>query len=377
MTTHLLVTNDYPPKLGGIQNYLWELYRRMPAEAFGVLTTPYEGAEAFDAAQAYRVERFKRFWLSPTAEVRNHIEDMVSRIGASFVLFDPAVPVGYLGPSLSVPYGLILHGAETTVPARLPAARAAFAKTLSGASLVVSASNYALSEAQRIVDQDLPTVYVPPGVDVQRFVPLDEPARVATRERHGLHPVNPLIVSVSRLVPRKGMDRLIEATARLAPEFPGLETVIIGGGRDESRLRRMIARHNAPVRLLGRVSDEDIPSLVGCADVFAMLCRIRWGGLEQEGFGIVFLEAAAAGIPQVAGASGGAAEAVVDGSSGLIVKDPNSTTHAVEALRTLLANAEMRTRMGLAGRSRAVAEFSYDLLSERLFAAVSKHTEPT
>jgi len=374
LSTHLLVTNDYPPKVGGIQNYLWELYRRMPPASVGVLTTPYVGAAAFDASQGYRIERFKRFWLTPTAEVRTHIETMVERLDASFVLFDPAFPVGCLGPSLSVPYGLIVHGAETTVPARLPAAKSVFAKTLSEASLVVSASNYALSEAQRLVNQDLPTVYVPPGVDVDRFLPLDEEERQATRTRHGLHPTNPLIVSVSRLVPRKGMDRLIEASVRLAPEFPGLETVIIGGGRDEQRLRRMITRHRAPVRLLGRVPDEDMPALVGCADVFAMLCRIRWGGLEQEGFGIVFLEAAAAGVAQVAGASGGASEAVADGSTGLIVKEPNSTDHAVDALRTLLADAAMRTRMGTAARERAVAEFSYDLLAQRLLHAVENHT---
>ena len=129
-------------------------------------------------------------------------------------------------------------------------------------------------------------------------------------------------MSVSRLVPRKGMDVLIDAAVRLRTDVPDLTVAIAGRGRDSDRLAGRIAEYGAPVRLLGGCPTPTCPALVGAADVFAMLCRNRWLGLEQEGFGIVFLEAAAAGVPQVAGASGGAGEAVADGETGLVVRRP-------------------------------------------------------
>lgn len=369
--THLLVTNDYPPKVGGIQNYLWELWRRLDPETFAVFTTPYEGAAEFDAGERYRIDRFRRFFLSPTPDVRREAERIIGEIGASFVLLDPAIPVGHLGPSMSVPYGLVLHGAEVTIPARLPAVKRAYAKTLKGASLIVSASNYAFAEAERLVGQELPGVYVPPGVDVQRFSPRTPAERRAIRDRYGISPTAPLIVSVSRLVPRKGMDVLIEATARLQVDYPDLQTLIIGRGRETDRLNKLIDRTRSPVQLLGSVTDEDLPDLVASADVFSMLCRNRWGGLEQEGFGIVFVEAAAAGVPQVAGNSGGAGEAVAHGETGLIVDDPADVDQVVRAISSLLDDPARRARMGTAARSRAVAEFSYDHLAPTLAAALA------
>jgi phosphatidylinositol alpha-1,6-mannosyltransferase len=121
------------------------------------------------------------------------------------------------------------------------------------------------------------------------------------------------------------------------------------------------------VRFLGRVSFEELPLLYGCADVFTMLCRNRWLGLEQEGFGIVFLEAAACGVPQVAGASGGAAEAVEDGVTGLVVDDPDNVDRVVDAFEQMLADDESRLAMGRAARERAVADFSYEVLAARLW----------
>ncbi len=179
-----------------------------------------------------------------------------------------------------------------------------------------------------------------------------------------------LVVSVSRLVPRKGMDVVISAAAALAPRHPGLRVAIAGGGRERARLERLVATTGAPVRMLGRVPDADLPGLYGCADVFAMLCRNRWRGLEQEGFGIVFLEAAACAVPQLAGDSGGAAEAVVDGETGLVVREPESVDAVVASLDRLLGDAELRRAMGAAARRRAETEFSYDRLARRLATAL-------
>jgi phosphatidylinositol alpha-1,6-mannosyltransferase len=145
---------------------------------------------------------------------------------------------------------------------------------------------------------------------------------------------------------------------------------IAGTGRDRTRLEHRIRKAGAPVRLLGRVHDVDLPALYGCADVFSLCCRTRWGGLEQEGFGIVFLEAAASGVASVAGASGGAAEAVVDGQTGLVVSHPDDPKALEAALRRLLADPELARAQGLEARRRVEAEFGYDYLSTRLAAAL-------
>ena len=185
------------------------------------------------------------------------------------------------------------------------------------------------------------------------------------RERFGLDPGGRLIVGVSRLVPRKGFDTLIRAASRLAATRADLEVAIAGGGRDRQRLERMAREQQAPIRFLGRVSDADLPTVYGAADVFAMLCRDRWGGLEQEGFGIVFLEAAACGVPQVAGHSGGSDEAVIDGVTGRIVHGDDPLAVAA-ALAPMLDDDALRSRMGDAARTRAIEEFDYERLAARL-----------
>lgn len=367
---HLLLTNDYPPKVGGIQTYLWELWRRLPQDSFEVFTSPHGRAAAFDGAQHHTVHRHDRFWLPPTRRVLGRVRSHAEAIDASVVVIDPAFPLGALGPSLDRPYAVIVHGAEVTVPARLPGTSAMLRRAVAGADLVISASRYAEAEARRIVEPFPPTVYVPPGVDTTRFVPLDHAARAAARRRLGFDPDAPLIVGVSRLVPRKGFDTLIEAAAVLSARYPTLQVAIAGTGRDDARLRRCIGRSGSPARLLGYVDDADLPALYGCADGFAMLCRDRWGGLEQEGFGIVFVEAAAAGCPQIAGRSGGSAEAVDHGVTGFVVDRPGDVDSVASAIDTLLADPERAESMRRASRHLAVEQFSYDLLADRLWQSL-------
>jgi phosphatidylinositol alpha-1,6-mannosyltransferase len=167
------------------------------------------------------------------------------------------------------------------------------------------------------------------------------------------------------------MDVLIDASLRLRSRFPGLCVVIAGKGRDHDRLAGRVAEYDAPVRLLGAVPDDELPELVGAADVFAMLCRDRWMGLEREGFGIVFLEAAAAGVPQVAGRSGGASEAVVHGVTGLVVDRPTDVASVADHIGRLLADPDLARRMGAAARARAEASFDYQHLAPRLSAALT------
>jgi phosphatidyl-myo-inositol dimannoside synthase len=364
---HLLVTNDFPPKIGGIQSLLWEWWRRLPADQFAVLTSPYKGAREWDAEQPFRVERIRESVLLPHPLMAKRINDLARDFGAEFVVLDPAVPLGIIGPNLDLPYAVVLHGAEVTVPGRIPGSQQVLGRVLRRATHCIAAGQYPAREAERAAGRALPTTVVAPGVDTARFRVLDEAERRAARERFGIAPDAELIVGVSRLVPRKGFDTAIAAVARMARARPNLELVIAGAGRDEGRLARLARDRGAPVRFLGRVSFDDLPLLYGCADVFAMLCRNRWFGLEQEGFGIVFLEAAACGVPQVAGASGGAAEAVEDGRTGVVVGDPDDVDEVVAAFERLLDDDAGRRAMGVAARARAEAEFSYDVLSARLW----------
>jgi phosphatidylinositol alpha-1,6-mannosyltransferase len=329
--THLLVTNDFPPKVGGIQAYLWELWRRLDPDSFAVLTaSSHPDAPAFDAEQAargIRIERVPSRILVPTPGLVQRIREAAGRVGADLVVLDPAFPLGIIGPRLGLPYAVLLHGAEVAVPGRLPASRTVLARIVRGAVLVISAGGYPAAEARRAVRGRgmPPVVEIPPGVDLDRFRPLDRSGRLQARTDLGLPAGGPLVVSVSRLVPRKGMDVLIDAAAALAGRHPDLTVAIAGRGRDAERLAGRVAELGAPVRLLGGVSDADLPRLVGAADVFAMLCRNRW---------------------------------------------PTEAGDVARAIAGLLDDPVALAAMGRAARRRAEASFDYDLLAPRLQASL-------
>ncbi len=364
---HLLVTNDYPPKVGGIQSYLWEIYRRLPQEEVTVLCTPYENCQSFDSEQTHKIIRTKQRVLLPTPQLAKQIQSVIEERNIDFVLFDPAVPVGILGPKVGIPYGVILHGAEVTIPGRIPVLKQILRKVLRNSQMVVTAGQYSTEEAERAAKTSLPVVIVPPGVDEKRFKPLTPQQRVHARSKYDLNESDEVILTLSRLVPRKGMDVLIKACADLQASRPRLKLLIAGTGRDQRRLENIARRKKAPVTFLGHVPDAEIPSLYGLADLFSMLCRIRWGGLEQEGFGIVFLEAAAAGIPQLAGKSGGAGEAVLEGRTGKVVPSPKDVGSVKNAICEILDDKTRYEQMKKLSRQRAETKFSYDNLAMEFY----------
>lgn len=372
MVRHLLVTNDFPPKTGGIQSYLWELWRRLPPGDVTVLTTPHPRAARFDAEQAFRIERRREPVLLPTPMLIRDIRRLADEVGAEVVVLDPALPLGLVGVSLGRPYAVVLHGSEITVPGRLPVTRQVLTRTLQRASLLIAGGGYPEAEALRAAGSQIlpPIVRIPPGVDTSRFVPRPSIERARTRARLGVAPDQQLVLSISRLVPRKGMDTLIDAGAELAGRHPALRIAIGGSGRDRGRLERRIARTGAPARLLGWIADAELPDLYAAADIFVLCCRDRWGGLEQEGFGIIFLEAAAAGLVSVAGRSGGSAEAVLDGETGIVVDDPSDSGALAAAIGGLLDDPDRARRQGRAARLRAEEVFSYDHLVGRLKEAL-------
>jgi len=359
----LLVTNDFPPKHGGIQSYLYELWRRLPSDETTVLTTRFRGDRDFDVQQAFRVERSRHKVLLPTRRLAADVDALAREVRADVIFLDPMLPLGLIGPRLkAAPYLVVVHGSEVTVPGRLRVSGDLARRVLRDAAGVVAAGRYPAREAVRAAGRRVRGVVIPPGVDVTRFTPLPPERRAEVRARLGFDPERPLVLGVSRLVPRKGFDVLLDAMLWVDPRA---QVALAGDGRDRRRLERLARALGDRVRFLGRVPDAELPELFGCADVFAMPCRERWGGLEAEGFGIVFLEAAACGVPAVAGRSGGSDEAVAHGETGFVV-DSGDAGAVWHALDRLVGDAALRGRLGAAARTRTETELSYEHLVARL-----------
>ena len=369
MARHLLVTNDYLPKTGGIQVYLHELWRRLEdGRAVVVTASSDEHAKEFDASSNVVIERVESSTLFlPTFRTLRAIEAAIERHQPDLVLLDPAWPLGLLGPRLSRPYGVILHGAEVAIPGRIPIVASSLRYVLKNAAVAIAAGPYPEGEARRNAAELLcPIIQIPPGVDTARFTPLGDTERALARSQFGIGVDEFLVVSYSRLVPRKGMDTLIRASARLRDTYPKLRVVIGGSGRDRARLDRLATKLKAPVTFLGRVDDETLPRWLGTGDLMVMDCRARWFGLEQEGFGIVFVEAAACGLAQVAGRSGGSRNAVRDGVTGDVVGNSHNVRDLVEAIEGLMLDDERRSRYARQAREFALANFSWESLSSEL-----------
>jgi len=375
MARHLLVTNDFPPKTGGIQVYLYELWRRLePGRGVVLTANSHVDAQQFDTENELVIERISQETLFfPTPRVLRAIEAAIERHQPDLVLLDPAWPLGLLGPRLSRPYGVVLHGAEVAIPGRLPFVASSLRYVLRRASVAVCAGEYPENEARRVCAEHMPPVIqVPPGVYTEAFRPLTKRRRTTVRKSFGFSNDDLLVCSYSRLVPRKGMDTLIRASVELAHDFPQLRVVIGGSGRDRRRLETLAKRISAPVSFLGRVPDERLSDWLASSDLMVMDCRSRWLGLEQEGFGIVFLNAAATGVAQVAGRSGGSHEAVRDGETGYVVDKPRSARELALTMAALLGNASLREQFGQRAREEVVEHFDWELLAASLSANLSQ-----
>jgi phosphatidylinositol alpha-1,6-mannosyltransferase len=251
--------------------------------------------------------------------------------------------------------------------ARTPGLGAAQRRGLRACRAVTAVSAHTGERLRAAIGTNLTVLY--PGVDTDRFAPTVDGS--ALRERFGLGE-RPLVVCVSRLVPRKGQDVLIEAMRSVRVRIPDAALLLVGDGPERDTLERAAA--NDPpgaVVLAGEASPQDLPACYAAADVFAMPCRSRFAGLEVEGLGIVFLEAAACGKPVIAGRSGGADEAIVDEQTGLLVEGAEPKAVAL-AIGRLLRDADLARRMGVAGRARVEAEFTWQRSAECL-AGVLAH----
>jgi phosphatidylinositol alpha-1,6-mannosyltransferase len=361
----LLVTNDFPPRIGGVQQYEWNMLRPFPPERVSVLAPAWPGWREHDAEQHFAVTRWPGGFLWPTAELATKVRAMARDHGAEVVVLGQGLPLSLLAPRLAaagLPSVVLTHGVELWM-ARLPGSNALLRRGLAGARAVTAVSEYTARAVRRAAPPGLRVVLVSPGVDEGRFA--SGIGAEGVRASLGVGD-RPMVLCVSRLVTRKGQDVLIRSMDVVRTLVPDAVLVVVGDGPDAGRLRDLARTAPAgSVVFAGAVPDDELPAHYGACDVFAMPCRSRWGGLEVEGFGIVFLEAAAAGRAVVAGRSGGAAEAVVDGETGLLVEGREPKAVALAVARLLLDPA-LRGRMGAAGRARVEARFTWTGQSERL-----------
>ncbi|MFH9551257.1 glycosyltransferase family 4 protein [Streptomyces sp. NPDC051445] len=372
----LIVTNDFPPRPGGIQAFLHNMALRLDPDRLVVYASTWkrsrEGVEAtarFDAEQPFTVVRDSTTMLLPTPGATRRAVGLLREHGCTSVWFGAAAPLGLMAPALRRAGAERLvattHGHEAGW-AQLPAARQLLARIGESTDTITYLGEYTRSRIASALSAQAAgrMVQLPPGVDEKVFHPGSGGEEV--RARLGLTD-RPVVVCVSRLVPRKGQDTLIRAMPGILAAEPEAVLLIVGGGPYEKDLRRLAREHGVAdaVRFTGSVPWSELPAHYGAGDVFAMPCRTRRGGLDVEGLGIVYLEASATGLPVVAGDSGGAPDAVLDGETGWVVRG-GSPADAAERIVALLGDAELRRRMGERGRAWVEEKWRWDLLAEKL-----------
>jgi phosphatidylinositol alpha-1,6-mannosyltransferase len=348
----LVVTNDFPPRQGGIQTFVAALLATRPPGSLVVLASDSPGSAQHDARLPYPVVRRPTGMLLPTRATARAAVELARRHGCDTAFFGAAAPLGLLAPALrDAGVGRLVgatHGHETGWVA-LPGSRQLLQRIASGLDVVTYISEYTHGKLAPALAGRTRLTQLSPGVDVDRFTPRADGA--AVRRRYGLGDA-PVVTCDSRLVARKGQDVLLAAWPQVLARHPRARLLLVGDGPAEASLRRAVAdaRLEGSVLLTGGVPSAQLPAHYAAGDVFAMPCRTRRGGLDVEGLGMVFLEAAACGRPVVAGTSGGAPEAVREGDTGFVV-EPRSPTAVATAITALLDDPAKAAAMGRAGRA--------------------------
>ncbi|HEX2312960.1 MAG TPA: glycosyltransferase family 4 protein [Thermomonospora sp.] len=374
MTKTLVVTNDFPPRPGGIQAFVHNLAVRRPPGSVVVYAPAWKGAADFDAVQPFPVVRHPTSLMLPEPTVLRRAGRIARSEGCDTVVFGAAAPLGLLAPALRR-YGVerfvgITHGHEAAW-ASLPAARRVLRRIGDGLDVLTYLGEYTRSRMAAVLSPAAAARMrrLAPGVDEKAFFAGSGGSEI--RRRYGLAD-RPVAVCVSRLVPRKGQDALIHAWPAVLRRVPDAALLLVGGGPYREALERLAAERGVAgsVVFAGSVPWEELPAHYDAGDVFAMPCRTRRRGLDVEGLGIVYLEASATGLPVVAGDSGGAPDAVLDGETGVVVPG-RSVPRVASAVADLLADPAKARRMGDRGREWVEREWRWDVQAARLGALLT------
>ncbi|WP_237568607.1 glycosyltransferase family 4 protein [Mycolicibacterium lacusdiani] len=374
MSRILLVTNDFPPRRGGIQSYLENLVDELVAAGEHTLTVyapKWKDSSAYDRQAAkvgYEVVRHPTTLMVPEPSVARRMRGLIEQHEIDTVWFGAAAPLALLSPlARSAGASRVIastHGHEVGW-SMLPVARSALRRIGNDVDVITYVSQYTRGRFASAFGPRAALEHLAPGVDTERFEP-NSVARAELRARYGLGN-RPVVVCLSRLVPRKGQDMLIRALPTIRERVDGAALVIVGGGPYRETLHRLAREFGVSdhVVFTDGVPSEELAAHHAMADVFAMPCRTRGAGLDVEGLGIVFLEASATGVPVVAGRSGGAPESVRDGETGLVV-DGWDVGAVAAAVGDLLADPDRAAAMGRAGRRWVVEEWQWKARGRKL-----------
>ena len=367
----LFVTNDFGPRAGGIETFIIGLIERLPKSSIIVYTSAQKETALYDAQwlRDFGVEviRDKAKILLPTPRVNRAVARIVSQRGIKTVAFGAAAPLGWMSSTLRKAGALrivaLTHGHEVwwakVFPFNLAIAR--IGSTVDSLTYLGEFTGSAISKSlsKKAIGQ---MVKIAPGIDVDHFSPQD-----STQLRKQLGLTNKkVIVSVGRLVHRKGQDRLIESMPQILKKIPDAHLLMVGQGPYLEHLAKLVAMNNLSehVSFIGRIQYAELPRFICAGDIFAMPSRSRLAGLEVEGLGIVYLEASSCGLPVIAGSSGGAPDAVIDGVTGFVV-DGTDNQQIAKAAIELLNNPEKAKAMGMAGRQWIIDNWRWEIWSAR------------
>lgn len=368
----LLITNDFPPRDGGIESYLRDFCTQIPAESLTVLAStriPGDETSLYDASLPYTVIRTKDRILLPLPHIARQVAEIIREKNIEVVWFGAAAPMGLLARACRAAGAKRIisttHGHEVGW-SMFPGSRRVLREIGRSSDVVTYISRYTRNRFAVAFGSETAFERLPSGVDIDRFRP-DSNAGTRIRERHGLSSETPLIVCISRLVERKGQDTLIKSMPEVLTAHPEATLLLVGVGPYGTRLQELAAQVGVSdsVIFAGKVDFDDLPAYYNSADVFAMPARTRGKGLDVEGLGIVYLEAQACGVPVIAGDSGGAPETVIDGVTGVVVEGRNVGKLSKE-LVLLLGDREEARQMGAAGREHVEANWTWPAMGHRL-----------
>ena len=397
MRKNLLITLDWPPSRGGVANYLWNVYSRLPHDFSVILAPPLISPPAGGGARGggsvdeltpprlplaggdnivvYRRELLGSFWpkwLKAYFEALKIIK--TEKIGAVHV--SHILPMGYaawmIKKVLGIPYVVYLHGMDIMLTQKSPWKKFWAKNILREADLIIANGEFTRKEAQKIINREISILYPCPNIAITRL------SAEASAQAGIFAPACPvgrdytdtdknIILSVGRLVERKGFDKVIEAMPEILRAAPDAECQIVGDGPYAAELKTLAEKSGVSerVRFFHHISDTDLPEFYKSCKIFAMPAR-KIGG-DVEGFGIVYLEAALFGKPSVAGNTGGAPEAVLDGKTGIVV-NPESVDEIAAAIVKLLTDDNLRTNLGKAAHERVLSEFTWENQINKIIA---------
>lgn len=374
MASILLVTNDFGPRAGGIESFVIGLLERVPAGEVIVYTSFQPAHESYDQKwmKDYQVQviRDRSKILLPTPRVIRDLQAVVRRNSITKVWFGAAAPLGVSSRWLRK-VGVkqivaLTHGHEVWWSKIWPFSWA-ISEIGERVDYVTYLGAFTKTALSAQIKDSSKLIRIAPGIDTNHFSPRDS---ADLREEHGLAN-RPTVISVGRLVHRKGQDRLIEALPKVLESIPDAALVLVGEGPYRKQLDALVKKYDLSdhVFFIGRINFAELPNYICMGDVFAMPSRSRLFGLEVEGLGIVYLEASSCGLPVIGGASGGAPDAVIDGETGFVVDGNNLNVISTQIVK-LLSDAKLRQKMGERGREWAIESWRWEIWSQEFNKAL-------